>query len=238
MEPAYGEAGAVEVDRAAALADQAFGRYRRTTAEQRAAFLDSIAANIEALGSTLADRVMAETGLPAARVAGETARTVGQLRLFAALVRDGGWRQVRIDPALPDRTPLPRPDLRQRAVPLGPVAVFGASNFPLAFSVAGGDTASALAAGCPVIVKGHPAHPGTSELVGRAVRDAVVDTGCRRARSRCCRAPATSSDWPWCAIRGSRPSASPARGAAAWPSSRLAAAPAGAHPGLRRNVHR
>ncbi len=177
LEPAYGEAGATEVDRAAALAAEAFGRYRRTTAEQRAAFVDTVAANIETLGSTLADRVTAETGLPAGRVAGETARTVGQLRLFAAVVRDGDWRQVRIEEALPDRTPLPRPDLRQRSVPLGPVAVFGASNFPLAFSVAGGDTASALAAGCPVIVKGHPAHPGTSELVGRAVRDAVVEHG-------------------------------------------------------------
>ena len=125
----------------------------------------------------LAERVSAETGLPPGRVAGETARTVGQLRLFAELVRGGGWRQVRIDPALPDRSPLPRPDLRQRSVPVGPVAVFGASNFPLAFSVAGGDTASALAAGCPVIVKGHPAHPGTSELVGRAIREAVVEHG-------------------------------------------------------------
>ena len=177
LDPPYGEAGAADVEQAAALADQAFADYRRTSAEQRAAFLESIAGNIEALGSTLSERVTAETGLPAGRVAGETARTVGQLRLFAALVRDGGWRQVRIEEARPDRTPVPRPDLRQRAVPLGPVAVFGASNFPLAFSVAGGDTASALAAGCPVIVKGHPAHPGTSELVGRAVREAVVEHG-------------------------------------------------------------
>ena len=119
----------------------------------------------------------AETGLPAGRVAGETARTVGQLRLFAASSATAAGGRSASSTALPDRTPLPRPDLRQRAVPLGPVAVFGASNFPLAFSVAGGDTASALAAGCPVIVKGHPAHPGTSELVGRAVRDAVVEHG-------------------------------------------------------------
>ena len=110
-------------------------------------------------------------------MAGETARTVGQLRLFASVVRDGVWHGVRVDTPLPDRTPLPRPDLRQRSVPVGPVAVFGASNFPLAFSVAGGDTASALAAGCPVVVKGHPAHPGTSELVGRAIRDAVAEHG-------------------------------------------------------------
>ncbi len=174
LQPPYGESGPAEVERAATLAAQAFVTYRRTDAEQRAAFLETIAANIESLGSELADRVTAETGLPAGRVAGETGRTVGQLRLFAALVRDGSWRGVRIDPARPDRTPLPRPDLRQRAVPLGPVAVFAASNFPLAFSVAGGDTASALAAGCPVIVKAHPAHPGTSELIGRAIRDAVV----------------------------------------------------------------
>jgi alpha-ketoglutaric semialdehyde dehydrogenase len=177
LDPAYGEAGPAEVEQAAALAAEAFAVYRRTTSEQRAAFLESIAANIEALGSVLADRVSAETGLPSARVVGETARTVGQLRLFAAVVRDGGWRGVRRDTPLPDRTPLPRPDLRQRAVPVGPVAVFGASNFPLAFSVAGGDTASALAAGCPVIVKAHPAHPGTSELVGRAVQQAVAEHG-------------------------------------------------------------
>jgi NADP-dependent aldehyde dehydrogenase len=177
LDPAYGEAGPAEVDRAAALAAAAFPVYRRTSAEHRAAFLESIASNLEALGSTLAERVTAETGLPAGRVAGETARTVGQLRLFASVVRDGGWHGVRVDTPLPDRSPLPRPDLRQRSVPVGPVAVFGASNFPLAFSVAGGDTASALAAGCPVVVKGHPAHPGTSELVGRAIRAAVSEHG-------------------------------------------------------------
>jgi alpha-ketoglutaric semialdehyde dehydrogenase len=177
LDPAFAEAGPAEVDRAAALAAEAFPTYRRTSSGQRAAFLDSIAANIEALRSTLAERVMSETGLPSGRVAGETARTVAQLRLFATVVRDGGWHGVRIDTPIPDRAPLPRPDLRQRAVPVGPVAVFGASNFPLAFSVAGGDTASALAAGCPVVVKGHPAHPGTSELVGRAIRDAVAEHG-------------------------------------------------------------
>jgi alpha-ketoglutaric semialdehyde dehydrogenase len=165
------------VDLACALAAAAFPGYRRTSAEQRASFLESIATNIDALGAALTERAIAETGLPAARVTGETARTVGQLRLFAAVVRDQGWRGVRVDTPLPDRTPLPRPDLRQRSVPVGPVAVFGASNFPLAFSVAGGDTASALAAGCPVIVKGHPAHPGTSELVGRAIRAAVAEHG-------------------------------------------------------------
>jgi alpha-ketoglutaric semialdehyde dehydrogenase len=120
---------------------------------------------------------MAETGLPRARLEGERGRTTGQLRLFASVLRDGGFLEARIDPAMPDRKPLPRPDLRLRNVPLGPVAVFGASNFPLAFSVAGGDTASALAAGCPVIVKAHPAHPGTSELVGRAIQAAVASVG-------------------------------------------------------------
>ena len=108
---------------------------------------------------------------------GERARTVGQLNLFADVVRQGEWLNLRIDPALPDRKPLPRPDMRLRNIPLGPVAVFGASNFPLAFSVAGGDTASALAAGCPVVVKGHPAHPGTGELVGRAIQAAAAEAG-------------------------------------------------------------
>ncbi len=120
---------------------------------------------------------MEETGLPRPRIEGERARTVGQLRLFAGVVREGSSVAVRIDPALPDRKPLPRPDLRLRRIAVGPVAVFGASNFPLAFSVAGGDTASALAAGCPVVVKAHPAHPGTSELVGRAIQKAVASCG-------------------------------------------------------------
>ncbi|MGJ9413785.1 aldehyde dehydrogenase (NADP(+)) [Aeromicrobium sp. CF4.19] len=177
IEPPFGECGATEVAEAAALAWTAFATFRETPPDVRAAFLESIAANIEASTDELWPRVQAETGLPLGRVQGETGRTCGQLRLFARVVRDGGWRGVRIDPALPDRSPLPRPDLRQRAVPLGPVAVFGASNFPLAFSVAGGDTASALAAGCPVVVKAHPAHPGTSEIVGRAIRDAVAEHG-------------------------------------------------------------
>ncbi|MET0951771.1 MAG: aldehyde dehydrogenase (NADP(+)) [Aeromicrobium sp.] len=173
LEPAFGESGADEVARAAALAWDAFHSYRHTTPEVRAAFLESIADEIEAVAAELSERVQAETGLPAGRVAGETGRTTGQLRLFASVVRDGSWSQARIDPGNPDRTPLPKPDVRQRSVPLGPVAVFGASNFPLAFSVAGGDTASALASGSPVVVKGHPAHPGTSEIVGRAIRAAV-----------------------------------------------------------------
>ncbi|RCV51876.1 aldehyde dehydrogenase (NADP(+)) [Marinitenerispora sediminis] len=177
LEPGYPQGGAAEVERAAELAHAAFDTYRATAPEARARFLESIAANIDALGAALVERVMAETGLPEQRVLGERARTTGQLRLFAAVVRAGGWLGVRVDPADPGRTPLPRPDLRQRKIPLGPVAVFAASNFPLAFSVAGGDTASALAAGAPVVVKAHNAHPGTSELVGRAVRAAVREHG-------------------------------------------------------------
>ncbi|HEV7369930.1 MAG TPA: aldehyde dehydrogenase (NADP(+)) [Arenibaculum sp.] len=177
LEPPFSAAGPADVAHACALADAAFDRYRDTGLEARAAFLERIADAIVALGPSLTARAAAETGLPPARIETERGRTVGQLRLFAEVVRRGEFIEARIDPAMPDRTPMPRPDLRQRHVAVGPVAVFGASNFPLAFSVAGGDTASALAAGCPVVVKGHPAHPGTSELVGRAVRAAVRDSG-------------------------------------------------------------
>ncbi|CAG9166309.1 MULTISPECIES: aldehyde dehydrogenase (NADP(+)) [Cupriavidus] len=174
--PRYSGAGLAEVARACALAEAAFDTYRETTPEARARFLEAIAARIAALGAPLIERAMAESGLPRARLEGEGARTVGQLRLFAQVVRDGRWAGVTLDRALPARTP-PRPDLRMRNIALGPVAVFGASNFPLAFSVAGGDTASALAAGCPVVVKAHNGHLGTSELVGRAVQAAVRDCG-------------------------------------------------------------
>jgi NADP-dependent aldehyde dehydrogenase len=177
LEPAFGLAGAAEVERACALAWSAFDVYRETGLEQRAAFLERIAQRILDLGDELVERAVAESGLPRGRIEGERGRTVGQLRLFAEVVREGSWLGARIDPAQPERKPLPRSDLRQRHIPLGPVAVFGASNFPLAFSVAGGDTASALAAGCPVVVKAHSAHPGTSELMGRAIRDAVADCG-------------------------------------------------------------
>jgi NADP-dependent aldehyde dehydrogenase len=185
VNPATGEtlgpdihaAGPAEVERACALAEAAFDPFRETAPAARAAFLEAIAAEILELGDALIERAMAETGLPRARLEGERGRTVGQLRLFAEVVRQGDWAGARIDPAMPDRKPLPRSDLRARMIALGPVAVFGASNFPLAFSVAGGDTASALAAGCPVVVKGHPAHPGVSELVGRAVQKAVAATG-------------------------------------------------------------
>jgi alpha-ketoglutaric semialdehyde dehydrogenase len=177
LEPAFAFAGAAEVERAGALAAAAFDIYRETAPEARAAFLESIAAEILALGDDLVARACAESGLPRPRIEGERMRTVGQLRLFAAVVRAGHWLDLRVDPALPERKPLPRPDLRQRHIALGPVAVFGASNFPLAFSVAGGDTASALAAGCPVVAKGHPAHPGTGELVATAVLKAVAAHG-------------------------------------------------------------
>ena len=177
LEPSFAFATSADVDRACGLAWAAFDGYRETPLESRACFLECIATNVVALGEVLIERAMAETGLPRARLEGERARTAGQLKLFAAVVRSGEWLELRIDPALPARKPVPRPDLRERHIALGPVAVFGASNFPLAFSVAGGDTASALAAGCPVIVKGHPAHPGTGELVGRAVQAAVSECG-------------------------------------------------------------
>ncbi|MCJ2054435.1 aldehyde dehydrogenase (NADP(+)) [Methylobacterium sp. J-070] len=177
LEPDFPGASRADLDRACALAEAAFDTYRETDPETRAGFLEAIAANILEIGDDLVTRCMAETGLPRPRIEGERARTAGQLRLFAAVVREGSYVEARIDPAQPDRKPLPRPDLRLRRIAIGPVAVFGASNFPLAFSVAGGDTASALAAGCPVVVKAHPAHPGTSELVGGAIRKAVVARG-------------------------------------------------------------
>jgi 2,5-dioxopentanoate dehydrogenase len=177
LEPAFAFAGREEVNRACQLAWEAFHAYRETSIEERAKFLECIANNVLEIGDALIERTSSETGLPPSRIEGERARTVGQLRLFADVVRQGEWLDLRIDTAMPDRKPLPRSDLRLRNVPLGPVAVFGASNFPLAFSVAGGDTASAFAAGCPVVVKGHPAHPGTSELVGRAIQAAV--SSCR-----------------------------------------------------------
>lgn len=177
LEPAYRHGDETNVEAACVAAAEAFPSYRATTSEQRALFLEAIAANLEAISTTLVGRAVEESGLPEDRIAGEVGRTTGQLRLFAAVLREGSWAGARIDRALSDRTPLPRADIRQRVIPLGPVAVFGASNFPLAFSVAGGDTASALAAGCPVVVKGHDAHLGTSELVARAIADAVASSG-------------------------------------------------------------
>lgn len=173
--PIYHSASAREVDHAARLAHEAFAAYAHTTGAERARLLRRIAENIEALGDELIARANAETALPEARLRSETARTCNQLRLFAELIEEGSWVDARIDRGDPDRKPLPKPDVRSMWRPLGPVVVFGASNFPLAFSVAGGDTASALAAGNPVIVKAHPAHPGTSELAGLALSQAVRD---------------------------------------------------------------
>ncbi|MBB1635132.1 aldehyde dehydrogenase (NADP(+)) [Cupriavidus sp. UME77] len=176
LAPEFHGGGAAEAERACALAEAAFDTFRNTSPETRASFLESIASGLEALGDTLIERAHAESALPVARLQGERARTAGQLRLFASVLRDGRWQSATLDSALPERTP-PRPDLRLQKIAVGPVAVFGASNFPLAFSVAGGDTASALAAGCPVVVKAHSAHLGTSELVGRVIQKAVADAG-------------------------------------------------------------
>jgi NADP-dependent aldehyde dehydrogenase len=176
LDPAFSIAEPRDIADACALAAAAFDPYRTRPAGDRAAFLRAIAEAIEGLGDLLIDRAHCETALPIARLTGERARTCAQLRLFADEVEDGGWQMLRIDTAQPDRQPLPRPELRMGRVPVGPVAVFGASNFPLAFSVAGGDTAAALAAGCPVVVKAHPAHPGTSELVAAAIVEAAEET--------------------------------------------------------------
>lgn len=177
VEPEFFGGTAADVDEACGLAEAAFDAYRTVSLERRGAFLEAIAQGILDLGDVLVERVMAESGLPRGRVEGERGRTVGQLRLFAAVAREGRFLGATIDRAQPERKPLPKADLRARKIPLGPVAVFGASNFPLAFSVAGGDTASALAAGCPVVAKSHPSHLGTSELVGRVIQAAVAQCG-------------------------------------------------------------
>ncbi|MGR3633147.1 MAG: aldehyde dehydrogenase (NADP(+)) [Limimaricola soesokkakensis] len=165
------------IGRAVRAAEDAFAAFAATTREERAALLEKIAEEIEVRGGEITAIGAAETGLPEARLTSERGRTCGQLRLFAEHIRKGDYLDRRHDTALPDRAPLPRPDLRMIQRPVGPVAVFGASNFPLAFSVAGGDTASALAAGCPVVVKGHPGHPGTSQIVAEAITAAVVASG-------------------------------------------------------------
>ncbi|MGF6604232.1 alpha-ketoglutaric semialdehyde dehydrogenase [Paraburkholderia sp. GAS448] len=173
IEPSFGAAGLADVDRACSLAEAAFDSYRATSPDERARFLDEIARNLLGLGDNLYERGALETGLTVARIKGETLRTATQLNMFAEVVRKGRWRQATIDTAAPERQPSPKPDMRMHKVPLGPVGVFGASNFPVLYSVAGGDTASALAAGCPVVVKAHGSHLGTSELVGRAIQRAV-----------------------------------------------------------------
>ena len=182
-EPVSGEShdfamGTVElVDRAVEAAEEAYVTYGWTTRETRAAFIRKVADEIDARGDAITEIGVQETGLPEARMIGERGRTTGQLRMFADHVEQGDYLDLRHDPAMPDRAPLPRPDLRMIQRPIGPVAVFGASNFPLAFSTAGGDTAAALAAGCPVVVKGHPAHPGTGEIIAQAIDAAIKATG-------------------------------------------------------------
>ena len=177
LEPAFHEAVPGEVDKALNLAAEAAVTLRGLSAAKRAEFLLAIREEILALGDVLVERAVQESGLDTARLTGERDRTTNQLKLFADIVTEGSWVDARIDTALPDRKPLPRPALRRMLRPIGPVAVFGASNFPLAFSVAGGDTAAAFAAGNPVVVKGHPAHPGTSELVASAIIKAVKAQG-------------------------------------------------------------
>ncbi|MES2844877.1 MAG: aldehyde dehydrogenase (NADP(+)) [Pseudomonadota bacterium] len=181
--PATGEAldfavgTPAHVDVACVAAEAAFWSYSALSRESRAVFLETIAAEIDARGAEITEIGVSETGLPAARLDGERGRTTGQLKLFAEHIRKGAYLDPRHDLALPDRKPLPRPDIRLLQRPIGPVAVFGASNFPLAFSTAGGDTASALAAGCPVVVKGHSAHPGTGEIVAQAIDAAIKVCG-------------------------------------------------------------
>jgi len=173
LAPTYHEASVDDIHRAGELAAAAFRVYGRSSGAQRAMLLRTIATEIEALGDTLLDRYVAESGLPRGRAETERRRTCDQLRLFATVAEDDRWVEARIDTADPSRTPVPKPDTRFMLRPIGPVAVFGPANFPLAFTVAGGDTAAALAAGCPVIVKAHPSHPGTSELVASAIVRAV-----------------------------------------------------------------
>jgi alpha-ketoglutaric semialdehyde dehydrogenase len=173
---AYHVASDDEVDEAMSKAEAAFAIFKNIPWTQRAKFLRRIADEMEALGDLLVETASAETGLPGARIIGERGRTTGQLRMFADHIEEGSWVEARIDTALPDRTPIPKQDIRKMMVPLGPVVVFGASNFPLAYSVAGGDTAAALASGCPVLVKAHPGHPGTSALVGQAIVKAAEAT--------------------------------------------------------------
>jgi alpha-ketoglutaric semialdehyde dehydrogenase len=177
LDPEFHSATDEDIERALSLADAAFLVLSALGGSDRAALLRGIAKGLTADGEAIVNRAALETGLSLPRLQGELARTTGQLVLFAEVLEEGSWVDARIDEAIPDRKPLPRSDIRSMLRPLGPVAVFGASNFPLAFSVMGGDTASALAAGNPVVVKAHPAHPGTSEIVGRIVQRAVQESG-------------------------------------------------------------
>lgn len=173
----FTEASSDEINEAVSLANKAFETYKTITGIEKTSFLNAIADELLALGDVLIDTYCKESGLPEGRAKGERGRTVNQLRKFADLVEEGSWVEAIIDTADPDRNPAPKPDLRKMMIPLGPVVIFGASNFPLAFSTAGGDTASALAAGCPVIVKSHPMHAGTGELVAYAINSAAEKTG-------------------------------------------------------------
>ena len=173
----YYEATPEEIDQAVSLATQASNEFRMTSGVKKAAFLNAIADDILLLDEELVQTYCSETGLPEGRAKGERGRTIGQLRAFATLVQEGSWVEATIDTAIPDRAPISKPDLRKMLVPLGPVVVFGASNFPLAYSTAGGDTAAAFAAGCPVVVKSHPMHAGTGELVASAINKAAKKTG-------------------------------------------------------------
>lgn len=177
LEPHFTEATTGEVAEACRFAAGAFDVYAKTGEEEKARFLETIAAEIQSLGDGLLETAHKETGLPLARLGGERSRTINQLYLFAGMLKEGSWVTAIIDTAEPERQPAPKPDLRQMQVPLGPVAVFGASNFPFAFSVAGGDTVSALAAGCPVVFKAHPAHPATCELMAVAITAAAEKCG-------------------------------------------------------------
>src|SRR5688572_20845126 len=182
IEPGFYEATEKEINKAVEKSADAFQHYRSVSGKDKAVFLETIADEIVAVGDVLIKRCMEETGLPEARLTGERGRTVNQLKLFAQLLREGSWVDARIDTADPERKPLPKPDVRSMLKPLGAVGIFGASNFPLAFSVAGGDTASALAAGCTIVVKAHPAHPGTCEMVGMAIQRAVTKSGMPEGR--------------------------------------------------------
>ena len=178
LEPEFFSATVDDVDDAAHAAHEAFTAYGALNGRERARFLRSIADGLEGVPEELAARAQQESALPAQpRLQGEVKRAATQFRVFAELIEEGSWVAAHIDTALPERKPMPRPDLRSVLRPLGPVAVFGASNFPIAFSVAGGDTASALAAGNPVVVKAHPAHPGTSEIAGRVIAESVRACG-------------------------------------------------------------
>lgn len=177
LEGEFNRATEADIQNALEAAEQAHLIYKNISREDKVSFLNSIADEIEAIGESLVKRASEESGLPLGRLEGEVGRTTGQIRMFANQAAEGSWVNATIDQAMPDRKPMPKSDIRKMLVPIGPVVVFGASNFPLAFSVAGGDTASALAAGCPVIVKAHPAHPGTSKLVGEAITKAVEKAG-------------------------------------------------------------